>query len=156
MKDIVIKVLKNINFAQIYQHLCNHYNNFHNGINFKKNEINNILKNNNINLDFSSNEKTFYKEYYLSEITVNFAMTYKHGFIECFYTIWNKDNSIRILGRFNSIATLQNSDFNNMVNHKFPIATSLEDLNNILEIIFKLHDDFIKNLKVELDISIEF
>jgi len=151
MKDVIVKVLKEIDFAQIYQNLCNQYNNFDNGMNFNKNEINNILNSNNISLDFSSKEKSFYKDYYLFEVTVRFTMTYKQGFIECFYTIWNEDNSNRILGRFNSIAMLQDLDFNSSVKHKFPIATSLKDLNNILTIILKLHCDFIKKLQMELN-----
>ncbi|HMM02488.1 MULTISPECIES: hypothetical protein [unclassified Dysgonomonas] len=147
MENKLIDILNKIEFSKKYIDICNRYSDFDNGKNFQKKDILEILLMNKIDMEFSSKEKLFYKDYFISNYIIRFLFSFKYGFIECFYTIRYNDDSENISGRFNSIATLQNADFNNMVKHKFPIATSIEDLQNILNELLRIHNDFIVRLK---------
>jgi hypothetical protein len=46
-------------------------------------------------------------------------------------------------GRFGELSGMIDKDFERKVSYKFPIATSVDDLEIILSIILKLHNDFI-------------
>ena len=145
MEEIINKVLKEIHFAQRFTELCNSFPNFDNGINFRKSVIIPILQEHNMNMTYASREKLFYTDIDHKNISIRFSFSTKHGFVEAFYVFRSTDGS-RVLGRFNSIAKIENEDFDNNVKHPFPIATSVEDLKSILDTVFKLHQDFISNL----------
>ncbi|MBP1618615.1 MAG: hypothetical protein H6Q14_2442 [Bacteroidetes bacterium] len=150
METITKEILIKIQFSEIYIDLCNKYCEFDNGGKFTKKEVESEIIRNELQMTFSSKEKLFYKDYVKNNLSIRFILSYKYGFIECFYTIKNLINSEKIEGRFNTIATLQNVNFNNLVKHKFPIATSLEDLKEILSTILKLHTDFIEKFKEKM------
>jgi len=112
-----------------------------------KDQMQEILVAGNFDAKYDSKGKSFYKDYSFGVYNVRLTMTYKYGFIECFYTL--SGNEERITGRFNSIATMQDEDFRTKVNHNFPIATSVADLENILNGIMHLHNEFITQLAMK-------
>ena len=101
----------------------------------------------NENFIYTSKDKSFYQDYNLGSYCARIAITYKYGFIECFYSFWNPNNDERFRGRFNSIASIHDEDLKNKLSHNFPIATSIEDLELILNVIIELNNEFIKNLE---------
>jgi hypothetical protein len=111
-------------------------------MNFTKKQVEDVLSSFNANLGYDSKEKSFYKDYVFGPYNARMTMTYKYGFIECFYTFWNTENKERVRGRFNSIASMQDEDFRNKVTHNFPVATSLEDIDSILKSIIQLNSEF--------------
>lgn len=147
MEEILIEILIKIQFSEIYINLCNKYCEFDNGGKFTKKEVESEIIKRELQMIFSSKEKLFYKDYVKNNLKIRFILSYKYGFIECFYTIQSLINSEKIEGRFNTIATLQNLNFNNLVKHKFPIATSLDDLKEILGIVFDLNNNLILEIE---------
>jgi len=143
MSQLVKEILTRINFAEKYQEVCNKFSNLENGLTFKRLDVKKVLALCNINLCYAVNEKCFYMDYSFKDSNLRFTMSFKHGYVECFYAIWNKNDSDRVVGRFNTFATLQNPQFNDITKHKFPIATSKEELQDIIGEIWDLHNNFL-------------
>jgi hypothetical protein len=148
MKEYIKKTLKTISFSEKYIQICNDFPCYDLGMTLKKNDVDVLLKSNMIDLAYASKDKTYYKDYIIKDINIRFSFTFKYGFIECFYAIWNLDNSERIVGRFNSIATIIDEDFRNKVKYNFPIATTSNDLAQILKQTNYLHEDFLNQLEI--------
>lgn len=147
MKDLLIDILENIGFAEVYTSVCNAYSNYDEGENFKKADVLKILEELESNLDYASREKVFYQDYSISDLSIRFSFTYKFGFIECFYAISSTESEDRIRGRFNTIATLERANFREQVKHNFPIATTLNELRSILRGLLELNDKFIVEVR---------
>jgi len=151
MKELFKKTLEQIRFSQKYIDVCNKFHDFDKGKNFNKNEVLEILNVFSWKLSYASKDKSFYQDYDYKYFKGRFTFTYKYGFIECFYVFWNKRTEERIRGRFNSIALIEDNDFESKVTYKFPIATSLNDLEGILKSLYKLHTNFIKTLEQKIN-----
>lgn len=147
MKELIIKVLEQIQFVARYVNLCNSFKDYDSGATFKKSQIQAVINNCNRELNYSSKDKSFFQDFDLGDMNVRFLFTYKYGYIEAFYTILNKSTDERVRGRFNSIAKLNDEDFNEKVSHNFPVATDEKDLDLILRGIIELNSDFITKLK---------
>ncbi len=144
MNNSVIEVLKKINFHSRYANICNNYSNYDDGKSFRKNEVDKVLKELEAVLDYSSIDKTYFKDYIFNEISIRFSFTFKYGFIEAFYFISNSVTEDRIRGRFNTIASLVDGNFSAQVNYNFPIVTNVEELTMVISNILELNNDFIK------------
>jgi hypothetical protein len=148
MENKLIMILKEINFSSSYITLCNKFSDFNNGKNFSKQEILNALTDNKIQMKFSSKEKLFFKDYFINDITIRFLFEYKFGCIDCRY--WFSKNEETIFnGSFREISLLEDKEFNEKVSYRFPIATSIDDLEDILKKLIELNNDFIMEFKEE-------
>jgi len=132
-----------VNFAERYAEICNSYRAYDSGMSVTKKQVETIFSALNIKFTYESKEKSFYRDYTFGSYNARLAITYKYGFIECFYTFWSSENEDRVRGRFNSIALMQDEDFRSKVAHSFPIATSLEDLESILTGLIQLNNEVI-------------
>lgn len=146
MKEFVTKILFQVNFAEKYKEICNSYANYDKGMSFSRKQVEDTLFLG-AELIYASKEKSFYKDYNIDPYTLRITITFKYGFIECFYTLWNSESEERIRGRFNSIASMQDQTFNTQVTHNFPVATSLDELEKIMKEVLKLNDEFVDQLK---------
>lgn len=149
MDDKIIEILNNINFTNRYIVLCNRFSDYNNGLNFTKQEMLAIIDKS-IQLEFSSKEKVFFKDYLIKNFNVRFLLGYKYGFIDCRYWISEGDETI-MNGSFREIALMEDKEFNEKVSYRFPIATSIDDLKYILNKITSLNDEFINNLILKLN-----
>lgn len=147
LKETVKSALDKIQFAERYIELCNGFKDYDDGKSFKKNEVQEVLKRNGFTGNYASSDKSFFTDYVKSGTAVRHTLTYKRGFIECFYSFQNEETKERVIGRFNSIAKMEDENFDDQVLHKFPIATSLEDLEKILAELLQLHNDFMEQFE---------
>lgn len=144
MKEQVIEALERSNFVGRYILLCNGYKDVDNGMTFKKGDLTHALNDFDNNLHYSSKEKLFYQDSLINGNSLRYVLPYKYGFIDCSYTIWNDSNDPRIRGSFAKFSQMVDAEFENKVEYKFPIATSLTDLEKILKQVIDLHTDFLK------------
>ena len=142
MKKVVREILVQISFADRYAEICNLHKEYSSCMNVTKNQMQEILLACNFDSEYDLKGKSFHMDYSFDTYQVRLAITYKYGFIECFYTLWGNED--RISGRFNSIASMQDEDFRAKVTHNFPVATSVTDLESILKNILNLHNEFIE------------
>ncbi|QAR30538.1 hypothetical protein EQP59_03795 [Ornithobacterium rhinotracheale] len=149
MENKLIMILEEINFTSRYIALCNKFSDFNNGINFSKQEILNCLINNNIQMKFIPKEKLFFKDYFINDITIRFLFEYKYGCIDCRYWIFKNEDTV-FNGSFREVSLVEDKGFNEKVSYRFPIATSLHDLQEILKKIIELNSDFIIEFKREV------
>ena len=146
MREQIIKALGQSNFSEKYTMLCNDFSDIDNGISFKKSDLVNILNDIADNLKYSPREKLFYMDFTISGSSLRYVLPYKYGFIDCSYTIWNDYEGFRFRGSFAKLSKMVDEEFENKVKYKFPIATSLADLQKILIKVINLHKDFIEAL----------
>lgn len=151
MKDIILKSLTEIDFTNRYKEICNGYNDFANSKSFKKVEVQELVQKLNLDLEYSSKEKLFLKNYRFGDLNLRFILSYNYGFIDCMYACWTDDFSFRLNESFGGISIMIDNDFEEGVNYKFPIATSLADFEQILIKLVKLHMDFIEEVKCFLE-----
>lgn len=144
MKNIE-KTLSDIGFAKRYILLCNKFSDFNNGKNFTKKDIIGIFNKDAFNMEFNSKESLFFKNYVVANLMIRFLFGYKYGFIDCRYWILEYNETL-LNGSFREIALMEDKEFNEKVAYRFPIATSLSDLKDILDSIFNLNDDFISKI----------
>lgn len=151
MEPFVKKFLVEIDFAKKYGDLCNSYTEYDGGMNFTKKQMEDVLLKFGFDLKYEPKEKCFNKDYAIGPYhVISIAMTFKYGFIECFYTFLNSKSEERVRGRFNSIASIEDEDFRTKVTHNFPVATSLTDLEDILKRIMHLHSEVIEVFEKKL------
>lgn len=141
MKTLILQHLKNVHFSDRYIKICNEYSQYENGKDFKKNDFNDIGDDRIAKFTYMAKDKSFYQDYLFGKFNARFTFSFKYGFIECFYSFWQDNGAERIDGRFNSIAKLIDNDFESKVKHKFPIATSSEDLKAILTVLLDLNTE---------------
>jgi len=144
MKEAIKRTLINVNFSERYITICNKFTDFNNRKNFKKKELQEILTRMNSDLKYSSRESIFLKDYKFGNITVRIIVPFKSGLIDCTYAIWTEGFKERVNDSFFGIATIEKPDIESKVQgYKFPIATSVDELEIILKEIIELHNNFI-------------
>ncbi|WP_313377317.1 hypothetical protein [Chishuiella sp.] len=148
MKNKIVYVLNKIDFANRYITLCNNFLDFNNGMNFTKHDVLDVINDNNVDMKFISKEKLFIKDYFIKGFTARLIIGYKNGFIDCMY--WIFKNEVTILNEsFRGVSLLQDTEFNDKVLFRFPIATNIDDLQQILKELLSLNNDFISELNIE-------
>lgn len=145
MKNKIINVLNKIDFANRYISLCNNFPDFNNGKNFTKNEVLDVIVDNAVDMKFISKEKLFIRDHFINDFTTRLIIGYKNGFIDCMYWIFENEETI-LNESFRGVSLLQEKEFNEKVLFRFPIATSIEDLQQILKELLLLNNDFISEL----------
>ena len=85
MKKIILNSFSKIDFVNRYKEICNTYTDFDNGKSFKKAEVQELLHNQNLDLEYSSKEKLFLKNYRVGDLNLRFVLSYNYGFIDCMY-----------------------------------------------------------------------
>lgn len=145
MKNKILEIVKEIDFANRYILLCNRFLDFDNGKNFTKQEVLDLLIDIGIEMKFISKEKVFLKDFFINDFTVRLLFSYKHGYIDFRYWIFNDTETI-LNDSFRGVALLQDIKFNEKVSYRFPIATSISDLHKILSKLIKLNNDFIDEI----------
>ena len=147
MKELIIKALELTKFSNQYTKLCNEFNKVDDGATFKKDDLLKILNNLDCSFRYSAREKLFYQNYSINGNSIRFVLPFKYGFIDCSYTIWNELKKFRIGGSFADFSVMVDENFESNIEYKFPIATSHEDLAEILNAIIQTHNDFIKEFE---------
>ncbi|MFZ1749261.1 MAG: hypothetical protein WAU01_03685 [Saprospiraceae bacterium] len=150
MNDIILKSFSEIDFVNRYKEICNAYTDFDNGKSFKKGEVQELLQENNLDLEFSSKEKLFLKNYRFGDLNLRFILSYNYGFIDCMYTCWTDNFDFRLNESLSGMAMLIDENFESKVKYKFPIATSSSDFEKIIEELSNLHIDFIESVQCRL------
>lgn len=152
MKEIIKKeILERIGFAEKYKELCNRYKDYDNGVNFTKSDVQSVINQYHSSFKYSSREKCFSKDYALGNYTLRFIVSSKYGFIDCMYAIWSNDNQNRFRSSLGTLAGIEDPDFENTVEYKFPIATSTDELRDIMQEIFPFHQEFINYFEKAVD-----
>ncbi|MEX1003203.1 MAG: hypothetical protein WDZ35_13880 [Crocinitomicaceae bacterium] len=146
MKENIIEFLKDVDFSKKYAFICNQYSNFNEGGHFNKKDLSEIFNVLNFDLKYASHDKSFFKDYEFDSFRFRFVLTYKYGFIECFYTFFN-GSDLPFGGRLNDISEWENKNFRSEAEHNFPIATSKEDLYGILSSLFELHSALLDKIE---------
>lgn len=147
MKEKVKGILEQIDFAARYIKLCNQFADYDHAMNFNKEDIEEVLNHNEGGFKYSSKEKLFSKDYLFAGFNLRFVIGFKYGFIDGLYAFWSNDEATKLRGGFGTISTIQDPDFESKVAYKFPIASSREELELILNTITQLHHDFISHLE---------
>ncbi len=143
MKDQIINALSKINFTEKYSRLCNQFSDLNEGASFTKDEVAIILAACDLIANFASKDKSFYHDIKFSDIELRLTITYKYGYIECFYT-FRQANQIPIGGRFNDFCEMEIEGSTRELKNKFPIAHSKSDLVEILKTISMLHKSLVE------------
>lgn len=151
MRELVSKCLVDIGFSDIYTEICNNFSDFDGRMNVKKRDVERVLESIDWNLNFASIDKTFFEDYKIEDTKIRFCFNYKRGLIECFYVIQKVTNE-SISDRFNGIAEIENSSFQNSVKFNIPIAASITDLETIIINIRELNSKFLSELKSKLKV----
>ncbi len=151
MKDIILQAFSEIDFVYRYKEICNAYTDFDNGKSFKKGEVQELLQKLNIDLEYSSKEKLFLKNYRVGDLNLRFILSYNYGFIDCMYACWTDNFAFRLNEGLGGMAVMIDNNFEDRVKYKFPIASSMADFEQILTTLFTLHMDFINKVRCFLE-----
>lgn len=143
MKERVVQVVQRVNFSKRYIDLCNRFADFDNGAKFTKQEVREVITRFDGDLNFSSREKLFLKDYLFGEIYMRIILSYNYGFIDCTYSFWTEGYKERLNDSFFGISSLQDKDVESKVKYKFPIATSTMDLEEIVGEILNINNDVV-------------
>ena len=106
-----------------------------------------LLLKNNFELEYASKEKLFLKNYRFGDLNLRFILSYNYGFIDCMYACWTDNFVFRQNESLSGMAMLIDGNFENSVKYKFPIATSIEDMERILQELHPMHNDFISKIE---------
>lgn len=146
MEKLIFETLKKINLDIEYKALCFEYNDFERAINLGKKEVEPIIKSYDPDFSYISKDRTFLKEMFFEGYTVRFFIGFKRGVIGFGYLIWKEgENHNFYKGNLHTLSKQINSEFEKKGGYNFPMATSLNDLKEILFKIFVLFEKFKKH-----------
>jgi len=143
MKKEILEILIKINLDKEYLQLCTEYCDFNNSANFKRKDVEPIIKSYDSDFKYISGDKTFLKEFLYEEFTVRFFIDFSYGIAGFGYLVWKEgENQNYYKGNLVTLTELIDPRFEEKVKHKSPIATSAKEYDIILSKIFKLYNDF--------------
>lgn len=137
----ILEFFNKINISKRYVDLCNNFSDFENSKTPNKNEVLNILNKNNIDLKYSKQDKIFYENIKINEDNYRFYISVNYGIIASVYMIWNEDKTILNNNSY-EISEKIDDEILEKIKHRFPIATSEKDLEEILEEILDIYKGF--------------
>ncbi len=144
MKEEAIRVLREIKFAERYIEICiNHQQDLHNGVTIKKSDVERVLDQNHIDLDYLKGESAFHKETTTNNFQTGFSVCYKGGLIECFSSYSCLEQGFRIGSRFDGIAEYQDEKFTEKVRYPIPIVASIPEFEDILPSLIEMHFEIV-------------
>ncbi len=143
MKKEILEILIKINLDKDYIQLCTDYCDFNNSANFKRKDVEPIIKSYDPAYKYISVDRTFMKEFLFGDLTVRFFIGFKSGITGFGYLIWKEgENQNYYKGNLLTLTELIDPRFEEKVKYKSPIATSVKEYDVILSKIFKLYNDF--------------
>lgn len=148
IRELIIEILREIELVVAYEHLCRTYDNFEKRMNLKGKEIEVYIKSYDQGFKYVAKDSVFVREMEFNGYFVRFFLSFKGGIVDFSYLVWEKENNQNCLkGRLASLVEIIDPQFDQKVKYKTPIATSLDDFNDILSEIFKLFNSFIEKFK---------
>ncbi len=143
MRELILEILQKIDFEKRYRKLCNEYSDFNKRANLKVKDVEKVVNSFDVQYKYISRDKTFLREFNYGEFFVRLFIGFRGGVVDFSYLIWESDNINKYYkGRLASLAEIINPEFNQFVQFKTPIATSLEDFEIIVNEIFDICQDF--------------
>lgn len=142
-KNKILDFFKEENLSNRYINLCKKFSNFDDAISPKKNEILKLLKKHELDLVYSRADSIFYEDFDIGQYEFRFLLTYKYGIIGSTYMISDKEKSIFRKNLANITSEIDDS-FEELFEYRYPMSTSFEDLEEILDEIFTIYKSFKK------------
>lgn len=150
MMDVIVEILRKIELPIKYENLCRNYSDFEKRANLKAKEVEPYILSHDQNFKYVPKDKVFLKETSYKEYTVRFFIGFQGGIVDFSYLIWKEgENKNFYDGRLATLTELIDPQFDQKVKYKTPIATSLDDFNQILSEIFRLFEAFTQYFIVE-------
>jgi len=151
MKEIILKILREIKLNQVYTDLCLKFDDFDKGQNLNRKDIEPIIKSFDSSFKYIARDRTFIKETQFKMFKVRFFIGYRGGIIDFSYLIWKEgENQNYYQGRLASLSKLIDTNFDIKVKYQTPIASSLDDFTEILTKILSLYQEFEKRFKEQV------
>ncbi|MEQ8472939.1 MAG: hypothetical protein RIC35_17225 [Marinoscillum sp.] len=148
MKDLILDILREIELDKEYEKLCLRYSDFDGRVNLNWKEIEPIINDYDPDFKYVAKDRTFLKEIIFRGFIVRFFVGYYGGIIDFSYLIWKEgENNNFYQGRLASLTETLDPEFEEKVKFQTPIATSLEDFEDILSKIFSLFKEFQKRIQ---------
>ena len=152
MENKITDILKSISFDKKFIDMCNRYSDWDHGANLSRKDIGRLIKNHDNEFNYISRDRVFMKEFAYTEYTVRFFISYRGGLIGFGYLVWNESESQKYYkGNMFTLAKILDSNIRDHISYSTPIATSLEDFENIISEIFDLYNSFEQNFKNYMD-----
>ena len=146
MKEKILIAFKKVDFSNRYMNLCNKFDDFDNGVKFHNNDVANSIAQVNGELRYSSKENLFIKDYSINEINARFILSFKYGFIDCTYAFWTEGFKERLNESLYGIALMLDRDVESKITYKFPIATNMKDLDEIVKEVLEINSEVMEYL----------
>ena len=151
MKKLVLDILKDIKLDKIYIELCLAHCNFDESANLNRKEIEPIIKSFDPDFKYIARDRVFLKEILHEGFIVRFFIGYRSGIVDFSYLLWKEGESDKYRkGRLATLTELIDPKFKEKVEYKTPIATSLDEFQEILIVIITLFKNFKKNFFKEV------
>jgi hypothetical protein len=148
MKELILEILREIELDKEYVKLCQRYSDFDGRAKLTRKEVEPIIKSYDPDFRYTEMDKTFLKEISFEEFTVRFFIGFKSGIFGFGYLIWKEgENHNFYKGNLHTLSKEIDPEFEGKVKYNSPIATSLQDFNEILSKIFSLIATFGKRFK---------
>jgi hypothetical protein len=97
MKEIILKILREIKLNQVYTDLCLKFDDFDKGQNLNRRDIEPIIKSFDSSFKYIARDRTFIKETQFKMFKVRFFIGYRGGIIDFSYLIWKEGENKTII-----------------------------------------------------------
>jgi len=143
MMELIVEILRKIELSKRYENLCQSYSDFEKRADLKSKDLEPYIQSHDLDFKYVAKDKVFLKEISYEEYVVRFFISFKGGIVDFSYLIWKEgENQNYYKGRLATLTELVDPQFDQKVKYKTPIATSLDDFNEILSEIFLLFEAF--------------
>ena len=143
----ILDFFKKTNLPKRYINLCNSFTDYEHAKSPIKKEILDFFKKKEIDLKFSKPDSSFFEDLEIDGFSFRFMLNFKYGLISSLYMLWN-DDEVVIRKNLSNISEELDIDFEKKIKYRYPISTSKEDLeiilNETLNIYKEFKDEFIK------------
>ncbi|MBE7633275.1 hypothetical protein F7642_02895 [Tenacibaculum finnmarkense genomovar ulcerans] len=133
---------RKINLSKRYIDLCNKFSDFENSKSPRKVEVLTILNKKDLELKYSKQERAFYEEFIIDNKVFRFMLNYTNGMIGGLFIL--SETEITLKSEITEIIEDLGVDFFEKAEYRYPMSTSQEDLEEILNELLNIYKDFKK------------
>ncbi|MCG8794820.1 hypothetical protein [Tenacibaculum finnmarkense] len=138
----IINIFRKINLSKRYIDLCNKFSDFENSKSPRKVEVLTILNKKDLELKYSKQERAFYEEFIIDNKVFRFMLNYTNGMIGGLFIL--SETEITLKSEITEIIEDLGVDFFEKAEYRYPMSTSQEDLEEILNELLNIYKDFKK------------
>ncbi|ALU75818.1 hypothetical protein [Tenacibaculum finnmarkense] len=138
----IIDIFRKINLSKRYIDLCNKFSDFENSKSPRKVEVLTILNKKDLELKYSKQERAFYEEFIIDNKVFRFMLNYTNGMIGGLFIL--SETEITLKSEITEIIEDLGVDFFEKAEYRYPMSTSQEDLEEILNELLNIYKDFKK------------